>query len=237
MSISDCARGYAGETLCSIRGKKKEKGRSVNGIVLDRHTFFLRPGPSSFLHLTPGSALPRRLERGLSGTTSTTTPNKRPQKNSSNLSLPVAYYQSPRQSQIGLVGPVCASWTPGRTFSSSLLVHLVFFCGSQLPRFETTHIHTAQTRVYVIYIRIYVWGTRVAFASEIEYSQVDERRSHVSPCRETGESLQGSTTLGEFFFSQRADSLRKFLSKDVHVDSDCKFVVAKPETPSGEGRS
>jgi hypothetical protein len=57
--------------------------------------------------------LPRRRpgsERGLSGgLTPTTTPNERPQKNSSNLSLPVAYYQSPRQSQIGLVGPVCAN--------------------------------------------------------------------------------------------------------------------------------
>lgn len=108
MLISDCARGHAGGTLRPVRGKKKEKGRSVNGIVLDRHTFFLRPGPSSFLRLTPGSALPRRPERGLSGTASTTTPNERPQKNSSNLSLPVAYYQSPRQSQIGLAGPVCA---------------------------------------------------------------------------------------------------------------------------------
>lgn len=58
--ISDCARGHAGGTLCPARGKKKEKERSVNGIVLDRHTFFLRPGLSSFRRLTPGSALPRR---------------------------------------------------------------------------------------------------------------------------------------------------------------------------------
>lgn len=43
----------------------------------------------------------------VSWATSTTTPNERPQKNSSNLSPSVAYYQSPRQSQIGLPGP----WT------------------------------------------------------------------------------------------------------------------------------
>lgn len=41
----------------------------------------------------------------VSWATSTTTPNERPQKNSSNLSPSVAYYQSPRQSQIGLLDP------------------------------------------------------------------------------------------------------------------------------------
>lgn len=43
----------------------------------------------------------RERERVWSRATSTTTPNERPQKNSSNLSPSVAYYQSPRQSQIG----------------------------------------------------------------------------------------------------------------------------------------
>lgn len=81
----------------------------------------------------------RGVLRGLSGTTSTTTPNERPQKNSSNLSLPVAYYQSPRQSQIGLARPVCAPWTPGRRVLLLLpLVLLVLFRGSLLPRFRIT---------------------------------------------------------------------------------------------------
>lgn len=73
---------------------------------MDRRTFFLRPGPGLFPRSLPRFRSPRCPGRELSGTTSTTTPNERPQKNSSNLSLPVAYYQSPRQSQIGSVGPV-----------------------------------------------------------------------------------------------------------------------------------
>jgi len=95
-------------------GKKRvrEGGEryAVNGIVLDRRAFFLHPGPSSSFLYPSRFRSPRRPERRetLSGATSTTTSNGRPQKNSSNLSLPVAYYQSPRQSQIGLLGPVCA---------------------------------------------------------------------------------------------------------------------------------
>lgn len=53
-------RRHAGETL-ALRGKKKKGQRrsSVNGIVLDRRTFFLRPGPSLFLHSLPRFRLPR----------------------------------------------------------------------------------------------------------------------------------------------------------------------------------
>lgn len=81
-------------------------------------------------------------------------------------------------------------------------------------------------------------GTRAAFASEIEYGQVDERRSHVSPRRGTGESLKERTSLRRgFLLSRRADSLRKFLPRGVRADSDCKFVVAMPETPKRRGRS
>lgn len=101
-----------GKNPCAPWEEKKKEGErrsSVNGIVLDRGTFFLRPGLSLFPRSLPRFRSPRRPGRGLSGTTSTTTPNERPQKNSSNLSLPVAYYQSPRQSQIGSVGPVCAA--------------------------------------------------------------------------------------------------------------------------------
>lgn len=104
-------RRHAGGTL-PLRGKKK---RGRGGVRLMGSSwivvpFFFVPVPACSFTPSLGSACRGVLgERTLSGTTSTTTPNERPQKNSSNLSLPVAYYQSPRQSQIGSVGPVCAA--------------------------------------------------------------------------------------------------------------------------------
>lgn len=178
-------RRHAGRGL-ALRGKKKkktgERRSSVNGIVLDRRTFFLRPGPGLFPRSLPRFRSPRRPGRGLSGTTSTTTPNERPQKKSSNLSLPVAYYQSPRQSQIGSVGPVCAA-DP-----------------SVLLRF---HISEPFSRTQIRDTR----ATRICKWDWV--GQVDERRSHVPPRRGTkgGPPEESIPLRCGFLLSRRADSL------------------------------
>lgn len=143
----------------------------------------------------------------LSGATSTTTPNERPQKNSSNLSLPVAYYQSPRQSQIGLVEPVCANAVDSRQGPSSSSTFRNHPAAHTLSRAcMRAHIHETPGHSH-LQVRLSAAGlTR------------DVRTFLLGARRIAEGSRRNTVSLYDVDFFSTADSLREFSPKGADDD-------------------
>lgn len=114
--------------------------------------------------------------------------------------FPVAYYQSPRQSQIGSVGPVCAPYRSP----------------CPLPRFHISEPFKPHTDTHA-----YMWGP--VFASEIEYGQVDERRSHVPPRKGEGPPEESIPLRCGFLLSL----FLSLLTRRLVIRNSCRRASAK----------
>lgn len=74
-------------------------------------------------------------------------------------------------------------------------------------------------------LSVHVRSTRIAFASEIEYGQVDERRSHVPPRCGTRGWLEESISLRRGFFLSQRRRCRRIVTKIFAEGRPCGFEL------------
>lgn len=145
------------EALRASWEEKKKGGGRRGGVRLMGSSwivvpFFFVPGSQLVPSLPPSVPLAAASPgRGLSGTTSTTTPNERPQKNSSNLSLPRCLLPIASSVTNWLGWDRCALTNPGVSSSASTFRN---HFGRNTNTHAYTHAYTRDTRASYLQVRL-----------------------------------------------------------------------------------